>query len=274
LISKKNEVSEYGLTEAQIFDSEQHKLQLDAFNLLYVTLTRAIDCLYIICPLDIKKDGSYNTDYFSGLFLHFLTQKGIRKEHIYDYSFGDLVNTSSVGNSTNKNFNIPYIYTNRERESFNIITKTGLLWDTDLETALDEGNKIHYILGNIEYQTDIDSAILKGIHKGIIEYNEVDSVRGKVQAVIFHPELKKYFGNTNTVYNERDILLLNGNILRPDRVVIREGKASIIDYKTGDRSQKYHQQINAYADSYLKLGYKIENKIIVYINNTIFTEFI
>ncbi len=274
LISKKNEVSEYGLTEAQIFDSEQHKLQLDAFNLLYVTLTRAIDCLYIICPLDMKKDGSYNTDYFSGLFLHYLSQKGIWKEHVYNYSFGDLVNTSPVGNSTSKSFNIPYIYTNRDRESFNIITKTGLLWDTDLETALDEGNKIHYILGNIEYRTDIDNAILKSIHKGIIEYNEVDRVRRKVQAVISHPELKKYFDNTNTVFNERDVLLLNGNILRPDRVVINKGKASIIDYKTGDRNQKYHHQINTYADSYLKMGYEIENKIIVYINNTIFTEFI
>lgn len=48
LISKKNEVLEYNEEAAQAFDEEHHKLELDAFNILYVALTRAVKSLYII----------------------------------------------------------------------------------------------------------------------------------------------------------------------------------------------------------------------------------
>ncbi|MFX0556198.1 UvrD-helicase domain-containing protein [Maribacter sp. CXY002] len=274
LISKKKEVQEYGTNETQIFQWEQNKLQLDAFNLLYVVLTRAVDSLYIICPLDIKRDGTMNTDYFSGLFVHFLSDLGIWTPDEVNYTFGNLERNEPMLENHDEHFDIPYIYTNRDRESFNIITKTGMLWDTDQETALDEGNKIHYILGYIENDTDIEKALTKSIHKGIIDINEVDLARNKVQMVIAHPEIKKYFDQDNTVYNEKEILLSNGGTLRPDRVVIREGKVHIIDYKTGDKNSKYHHQLNNYAQCYETMGYKVENKIIVYINNTVVTEFI
>ena len=74
--------------------------------------------------------------------------------------------------------------------------------------------------------------------------------------------------------NERDLLMANGTTQRPDRVVIKNNHATIIDYKTGERNAKYHNQLNTYAESFLNMGYIIDQKIIVYINTEIQLEYI
>ena len=89
-----------------------------------------------------------------------------------------------------------------------------------------------------------------------------------------HPQLAPYFETGNTVFNERDILMADGSIERPDKVVLKDTGVTIIDYKTGVKDSRYKLQIEEYASAYLNMGYTIEHKIIVYINENIITEFI
>jgi hypothetical protein len=49
---------------------------------------------------------------------------------------------------------------------------------------------------------------------------------------------------------------------------------TIIDYKTGLKSMTHHAQINEYELAMEAMNYKVQNKIIVYINDTITPEFI
>jgi ATP-dependent exoDNAse (exonuclease V) beta subunit len=61
---------------------------------------------------------------------------------------------------------------------------------------------------------------------------------------------------------------------RPDRIVFENDKVTLIDYKTGNKSPAYAIQLAEYERTLEQMGYEVENKIIVYINQGIFLEFI
>ena len=59
-----------------------------------------------------------------------------------------------------------------------------------------------------------------------------------------------------------------GEILRPDRIVISENEACIIDYKTGkENTPKYQQQMKDYQWALEKMGYQKIKKLLVYIDD-------
>jgi ATP-dependent exoDNAse (exonuclease V) beta subunit len=59
-----------------------------------------------------------------------------------------------------------------------------------------------------------------------------------------------------------------GDILRPDRIVISDTEACIIDYKTGkENTAKYQRQMKDYEWALEKMGYQKIKKLIVYIDD-------
>ncbi|MEE9362371.1 MAG: UvrD-helicase domain-containing protein [Cellulophaga sp.] len=274
LINKKQEVVNYGEQAEYLYNEEQRKLELDAFNVLYVALTRPVNALYVVSKKDITRNNEHKTEYYSGLFIHFLKQKGIWNLDEEDFTFGNLEFNITKSTLTKQQQGIPYIYTNKERTSFNILTKAGELWDTDKEQALSKGNLIHELLGSIETEKDVDKVFFKFVSKGHFSEQESILLKNKVMHIITHPKLKEYYSEGNIIRNERDIITERGLILRPDRVIIDGNNATIIDYKTGKKSSRYHEQLNDYAISLKSMGYLVENKIIIYINEEINLEFI
>ena len=273
LITKKQEVVNYSPIAEEYFNQEQHKLELDAFNVLYVALTRAVKALYVITKKDLTKTGDHKLNYYSGLFIHFLKEKGLWDEAVGQFSFGKLdVNTNDQ--IINNFKSIPYQYSFKDRPSFRILAKSGVLWDTDREDAITKGNLIHFIMGLIETKKDVENAMDLVIRSGDLASGEIDLLKNKILSIIEHPELNVYYQEGVEIKNERDIITENGKILRPDRIVLQDLKATIIDYKTGKRNVKYKEQLYSYADALEAMGYSIENKIIIYINETIIVEFI
>ena len=274
LINKKQEVQEYGEVESLLYTLDHQKLQLDAFNLLYVVLTRAVNALFIISSNNLDRKGDHNTNYYSGLFIHYLKSQGIYEQDTFQYDFGELRSLESKTSKTAKQRDIPYIYTNKDRPDFKILALAGVLWDEGLDVAINQGNVIHTILGAIYTTADLKRALQMAIQKGYIKEQEKEEVKAIIKKVIYHPDLNHFYEFGFEVLNERDLLMANGTTQRPDRVVIKNNHATIIDYKTGERNAKYHNQLNTYAESFLNMGYIIDQKIIVYINTEIQLEYI
>lgn len=273
LITKKQEVSHYSPVAKALFNEEQHKLELDAFNVLYVALTRAINALFIITKKDLTKSGDHKPNFYSGLFIHFLKEKGMWNETIDRYSFG-ILKTNLKGQTSNNSQIVPYQYSFKDRPSFRILTKSGVLWDTNRQDALSKGNLIHFMMGFIETEKDIESAMDLVIRSGDLGSDEIELLKYQIHAIIEHPKLAPYYQEALEIKNEKDIITESGKILRPDRIVIQDSKATIIDYKTGKRNATYKEQLYSYADALEAMGYSIENKIIIYINETVIPEFI
>ncbi|WP_411029194.1 UvrD-helicase domain-containing protein [Spongiimicrobium sp. 3-5] len=274
LINKKKEVIHYNQPAKDIFDAEQHNLELDAFNLLYVALTRAVNGLYIITKKDLTAQKEPKTNYYSGIFIKYLIGNGQWEDHKLKYTFGSLDEKVMDRALHHKQETILYRYSSKDRPSFNILTTSGILWGSDREEAIYKGNVIHFLMELIFTIHDVDHAMETLIRSGDIADNEIGPLRAKILGIINHPKLISYYKEGNLVKNETDIITENGVILRPDRIVINKNMATIIDYKTGKESLAHKGQLLAYAEALENMGYVVAHKIIVYIGDQITPRFI
>lgn len=274
LLNEKEEISDYDNEASLIFKEEKQKMQLDSLNVLYVAFTRAVKALFVISEKKTGKTTVHKIDRYSDLFIDFLQQKTLWKDDQKSYSFGLLAEYLTKEDSMEGRKDFQYQYSSKDRSSFRVVTTGGMLWDTEREEAIAHGNLIHYILGLIKTEKDIDIAINSVLKNGSIAQSELSTIRLKVEQIIRHPKLEDFFTEKYTVMNERDILTDTGSLLRPDRIVLNNKEAIIIDYKTGKKNPKHKEQIYSYADALEQMGYIVKEKIIVYINERINPEFI
>ena len=268
LLNKKKEMEYYNNDTALLFNQEQQKLELDAFNVLYVALTRAAKGLFIISKKDVTTKGDHKTDYYSGLFIDYLTHINEYSADQSIYSFGNFITNTQLSEST-KQTNIPYVTTHKEREGFKLMTTGGMLWNTHRENAINKGNLIHDIMGHIVTEHDIEVICKQYVQQGDIAEEELNTVLQQLRALVTHPNLLPYYKEGLHIKNETSIITKEGSILRPDRLVFQENKATIIDYKTGKSNPQYTEQLYAYADALEEVGYTIDKKILIYINEDI-----
>jgi ATP-dependent exoDNAse (exonuclease V) beta subunit len=88
----------------------------------------------------------------------------------------------------------------------------------------------------------------------------------EIKSLLSINSISSYFEQGVNVKNELEILTAAGDILRPDRVVISDNNAVVIDYKTGKKNaQKYHAQMQDYEYALLSLGYASVKKLLLYI---------
>ena len=69
MLNYNKDFENYGEAGEKIYEEHQSELELDNINLLYVTLTRPIEQLYIISSKDISSKGVVNQKRYSGLFI-------------------------------------------------------------------------------------------------------------------------------------------------------------------------------------------------------------
>lgn len=273
LVSKKQEVEQYGDTPAGIYEEEQHKLELDAFNLLYVALTRAINALYILTEKDLNTSGECKPAYYSGLFIHYLMEGGLWERGKSTYKFGELQQNQSISQPPGEE-SIAYGYSFKDRAGFKILTRAGMLWDTGRAEALARGNLIHQLMCWVDSADDVQDALEQLLNTGAASSEDLPILQGAAERIMAHPELQGFFRKGLTIRNEWDIITQNGIILRPDRLVFDGIKVSILDYKTGRRNPLYREQLEAYADTLRSMGFEIAAKVIIYIDGNIHPEFI
>lgn len=271
LVNEKKEVENYGEVAAELYHEEEHKMELDALNVLYVALTRAEKALYVISEKDLTKDGEPKTDLYSGLFIDYLKKKGLWKDEERSYSFGTLEENTSASTVTSHE-NIAYCYTYKNRPGFRILTKSGMLWDTERQQALSKGNLIHHILGLVETEKDVEIAFESLKRNGDMASKDINSVKKSIGLVMSHPELVVYFQEGKIIKNEKDIITENGRILRPDKIVFQGNDATLLDYKTGGPDNKYKEQLYTYSDALEAMGYHVQNRLLVYINDRVIVE--
>lgn len=271
LVTEKKEVEHYGETAAVLYQEEEHKMQLDALNVLYVALTRAEKALYVISEKDLTTQGEPKMDRYSGLFIDYLKNKGVWTDHEVTYTFGALETNTAPARIT-AHENIAYRYSFKDRPGFRILTKSGMLWDTEREEARSRGNLVHYILGRIETKKDIAAAFEHVLRNGDIIEKEIYELQETLRRVMDHPELALYYKEGNRVTNERVIITGERHILRPDRIVFQKNRATLIDYKTGGPNPEYKAQLYSYSDALTDMGYEVTDRIIVYIDDTVKVE--
>lgn len=159
-------------------------------------------------------------------------------------------------------------------ELVNIVTKSGSLWDSLQEKAINKGLLVHNILSEIDTSEELPLALEKFSAEENLSISQVHELEKLISDVISHPKLACYFSDSDTVYREQDIISPNEEILRPDRLNCNENKVTIIDYKTGNIQPAHKAQMEQYAAVLSQMGFEVSNKILVYINNEVSLTFV
>ncbi|NNF18884.1 MAG: UvrD-helicase domain-containing protein, partial [Flavobacteriaceae bacterium] len=271
LLSQKEEMCHYSPIAEQLHQEEQQKQEMDAFNLLYVAMTRPERALYIFTDAPTKLKHEVKT--YSDLFVYFLDSQGLWDKTKTRYEFGSL-SLSESGKPLAEESSIPFVYSKKNRPELDIVTTSGMLWDTGRELALGRGNLLHAMLAEIYTPEDIAPVIEAMLNRGAIDHDMATELKKIAGSIVSHPQLAPYYTEGRSIKNEMPIITENGLFLRPDRLVLQDGSAVIIDYKTGKKNPGYHEQLYTYADALEAMGYKVLHKIIVYVEETVRPEFI
>ena len=256
---------------AQIYNTYRGQLELDNLNLLYVVLTRAIAQLYIISEYDLDKTQQEKLTLYSGLFINYLKFKGLWNDEQMVYSFGICENSSlTEENQLETIEQQDFISTQKEDLNLNIITNSGNLWDTVQEQAIERGNLVHQLMALIKTEADVDFALDHFLSTGVISSKQSKLLETIIHKLIDHNDLKALFDSRLTIYNERDIISKNGQLLRPDRIVINDkNQAIIVDYKTGLQDSTHKEQLFDYQYVLEEMNFEVIKKILIYINDEI-----
>jgi ATP-dependent helicase/nuclease subunit A len=125
------------------------------------------------------------------------------------------------------------------------------------DSKLNYGIIMHDLLKQIVRKSDQPKAILDMVRSGRINEAEGKVVEADLEAFWQLPETERWFAADNRVLNETSILLPNGTQYRPDRVVIKDNLATVVDYKFGDKeSVHYNRQVQTYMDLIAQMGYQ------------------
>lgn len=270
LINFNKDFEDFGDTGKSIYLKHRSEQELDNMNLLYVALTRPIEQLYVISKKENQTKAGVKFDSYSGLLMNYLMQQGVWNDNQLEYSFGQQkreVIPEEKPETTQETEQ--FISVAKQDHDIKIITKSGYLWDTEQENAIEKGNLIHDIMAEIKTQEEVTAVIEDYINSGIINKEQSLLLKDTINSIINHPELKEYYSNDYTIYNERDIISKSGAIIRPDRFVIKDNDVIILDYKTGLPDPKYQEQLENYSDILKEMNYSVSKKILIYINDDI-----
>lgn len=268
-VRKKKEVADFGPVEAEIYRDDREKLELDAFNVLYVAHTRAVEALFVITREDApSKTGAPGS--YASLYADFLREKGLWKDGERQYRFGKLCPSLESDEKPVRD-KVDFHYSAHDRLSLHIVTRASALWESRQEAARAYGTFLHYGFSLIESAADIEAAASQLMAEGHLPDSLRSGFEELCRQLVEHPLLRPYFTAGWQVYNEKDLFAKNGLLLRPDRLVIRGSEAALIDYKTGTPRTEDRNQLQQYAATLSEMGYAVKQSVLVYISDNVIT---
>lgn len=265
----KNTIFDY-----EYFDERLHAF-IDNLNILYVAFTRAKNELIVFSPKP-KKDGVTNI----ASLLWSITQGSAQIENNErEYvDFGDYrddeKNIIEIGTQYRP------VLKNQESpiQEVTVGTLPSRAYDERIKLLLknkyyftdtgqrDYGTLMHEIVSQIRTIEDIESAIEQYHISGDVTSEQKDKIVSLLNEYLSHPLVSKWYSGEYRVLNEVQILQPKGVFRRPDRVMIKDGKVIVIDYKFGEKEdRKYIRQVKNYAEQIRKMGYTDVQGYICYI---------
>ncbi len=254
----KEKLTAVGMEE--VYEQEKAKSRLDFINMVYVAFTRPVEALFLMADVS-------NKEFFSKDIVKFLKESGQFSEDKKLYTYGELQKLEVSEVPDRNHVLLSQWQSNGGDFPVEIAPAEEIYWEMVASaTQRTKGKVIHEILSHIKTAEDIDKTLNYYITNGIIDSMERTGLNHKLQAVLNHPQLEKYFSQSVLVKNETEIVLPNGEVVRPDRVVISNGEVAVIDYKTGEKEEEHLLQVGEYKQAFEMLGFQQVNGLLVYLS--------
>ncbi|UXP34206.1 UvrD-helicase domain-containing protein [Reichenbachiella agarivorans] len=241
--------------------AEKHDIHLDNLNLLYVAMTRAEEALFITSAID-KNAKSIKTS--GQLVYEYALKQGLIEEDKQQAVVGQLPAFSSYDAKTVSSYSIhPRKLATELGNNIILRYQSRILEEAQID-SINYGDIVHWIFSKITKRSDFSSAIEMAVLKFGLRTTEIDEIKTRLRQIWDLPQVPQWFTDGWEVKNEASILLSDGKMKRPDRVVIKGDRALVIDYKTGAKSAGHIRQVEEYKSILAKMGYKTVEGYLIY----------
>ncbi|MEO5572344.1 MAG: UvrD-helicase domain-containing protein [Bacteroidia bacterium] len=261
------------------YETEVEQTLIDNLNLLYVAFTRAEERLYLICPEVHSEKVSTTANIICDVINSdeewknkIIETNGIKKFSLGIESVKEKKNKKS--NAEETTFENPEIVSLKKYNSnpwqnklVIAVNKNKISIDDDetITAKSDFGILIHRILSKIFFTEDAEKIILESLSLQTISKEESQEIKKIIDDVLTICEPHKWFSKEWKIKTEADLLLPEGSIIRPDRIMIKDKKAVLLDYKTGEEDPVHEKQLIAYENNLLSAGYETAEKYLLYL---------
>ncbi|WP_017731541.1 UvrD-helicase domain-containing protein [Nafulsella turpanensis] len=276
----------------QDYYRELMKAYLDNLNLLYVAFTRAEEALFACLPLPTfeKKSGLAKATEINGLLYRLLSEQisigedSLRQQVVNELDFSQYWNAATHSfclgeleqarhkeeSSEVKQISLDHYFCQRWRNRLAVKKRSGSLSYTksgESAATLNWNETIQTVLVKLEYRSDLPRILDEVYFEGLISREEQEVIRQKIQAHFEQPLIGHWFSEEWQVRTSLPILVKEGFITRPDRVLTRDKEAIAIDFKAGEADEAHHKRVKLYTRLLKGMQYQQVKGYLLYLDS-------
>ncbi len=245
------------LDKKLVYEIEEKEVLLDTLNLYYVAFTRAIDQLYVsfensdkkvnlpnLLASTIKDHLSYNEEN-NHLIISSPKEKSIELDS----------EVESVSKPYNLIFDTDYNYYNNIHGHLNFSSKENF------------GTFFHNVISKVYYDFSVGFDFLDSLStQPNLDMSYIDKTKTILNKLQNNKSLSFIYDSNQIIYNEKEFRSSDSEILRLDRLIIKDNHAIIIDYKTS-KGENDINQVRNYLSNINLCGFSKVSAFLLYVSN-------
>jgi len=248
--------------EIQKFNKQNaYKNFVDRLCLQYVATTRPVEQLFFYIQKANKTSNnlelleflqSKNTENLDEFDIYEVYPEMLKKHSKDKTSPFETKDINNLKNINEKNTSIKIATPSKNYQVRNEKVRIGLF--------------VHELLSKINTEKDIAKVLESYVLDGQITIEEKDEIQNTLEQII--KNYAEFFDEKWEVINEKDIMISeNGEsrMYRPDRILKGNEGYIIVDFKTGEETEKNKKQIENYKHILEKLGRKVLKTQLIYL---------
>ncbi len=274
------------------YREESQQMLMDSLNLLYVAFTRAKCNLIVYAPkrkdetrtsgvgdllqacLPFDKEDKYQT----GELMEEKEEDKGQQERLKEIYFINEPKQARFRQSNRaKDFIRESIVSAKEEDSDGVPDKENdnipngkpdntSKKDDTRHPYIERGKLLHYLFELIRHKEDSEEAVQSLTNEGLLAREEKDEYLALVREALSQEGIQDWYSGDYELYNECSILFKDkdGHLQerRPDRVVMKDGKVTVIDFKFGKPRKSHLNQVKEYVSLLHEMGFeKVEGYI-------------
>lgn len=257
------------------YEEEHLEQRVDALNTLYVAFTRPKANLYVWGKTKQANKIKNITSIAELIYLSLQTNDNDKDADCFSYEVGSPF--TEVEKEDEKTNRLALEHRMKDAVDVKVITRNPMLYflpsnqsqdylqqqtttDNSLQTTdiklsqREVGKRMHEVLSRISDVSQLEEALNQARQENLIgEGDDWDIITKRIKEGFQEPLVASWFKSENTIYNECGIASIDEmtglpRVLRPDRVVMKDNIITVIDYKFGQPSRHYYDQVKDYMN--------------------------
>jgi ATP-dependent helicase/nuclease subunit A len=254
---------------AEQYNEERTRSYLDNLNLLYVAFTRAEFGLIVTAPHPgVRGTKGTVAALLYNSIQNNLTLKSSWNEGSSVFRSGDWLTKIEQPNGPDNSVQLREYYSSSWRDKL-VIKQSGSTFfeqsSSGVREKINYGIHMHTVLARMKYADDLADTIDAISLEGLITHQEKSGIHQALKDLLLISHVSEWFSKSWEVKTEVPILLPGGKENRLDRLIYKNKKAIVIDFKTGEAKRNDNEQVLEYMEILRQMNFTDVQGFLLYI---------